>query len=436
MGTEAGAAARPATAAPPGAPSPHPPPASPVDLAPGTESTQYPTRAGALRRLGLPALAWAVMATAATVAQYLGVAAGGIPRQAGIDGYVQGWPQYDSWVYIQIATSGYTPGNPGGPMVAWFPGYPLAIRTVASIGFGADFAAIVVATAAGLASAILFWVWSGGFRLTRAERVGALALLLVYPFSWFLYGGAYSNSLFVALALAAFVAVERDRYLRAAIAACLATAVRPLGFALVVGLVVLALERSGVLTTRSWRRPGGGLQAPIAVHTSALRKRHAVLLLSTGGLLAYMTFLGVARGDPLAFLDAQDHWYQGPTAGPGTWLKLDYLRSLFDGPSPLYVLQTASQGLLVVGVAATTPWVGRRLGWGYAVFQLLFTASLFTMTSSFIGAGRYLLSAVPCFLLVGSHLGRKRRLGVPVLAASSVVLLILTFAYSQGAYIT
>ena len=63
----------------------------------------------------------------------------------------------------------------------------------------------------GAAAAVLFaqWVWR---RLPRAGAITAIAVLLQYPYAFFLYGAMYSDSLFIFTALAAFMLLERRHY--------------------------------------------------------------------------------------------------------------------------------------------------------------------------------------------------------------------------------
>ena len=94
---------------------------------------------------------------------------------------------------------------------------------------------------AGLAAVLLFarWVWQ---RLPRRSAILAIAVLLVYPYSFFLYGAMYADSLFLLCAIGAFVLLERRWYLAAGLVGALATAGRPVGVAVVAGLVVRTLE--------------------------------------------------------------------------------------------------------------------------------------------------------------------------------------------------
>src|SRR6185503_7550 len=127
--------------------------------------------------------------------------------------------------------------------------------------------------------------------------------------------------------LGAFVLLERDRPVLAGIVGMLATAGRPVGMGVVLGLVAVTLERRGALVVpglervraRGWRgawsearagaggRPWAGawsLVAP-AFAPRRLRARDAGVLLSLGGLVAWMRYLAVTFGDPLLFVHVE-----------------------------------------------------------------------------------------------------------------------------------
>lgn len=79
-------------------------------------------------------------------------------------------------------------------------------------------------------------------RLPHRAAVLAVVVLLVYPYAFYLYGPMYADSLFLLSAVGAFALLERRWYLAAGLVGALATAGRPVGVAVVAGLVVRTLE--------------------------------------------------------------------------------------------------------------------------------------------------------------------------------------------------
>ena len=65
---------------------------------------------------------------------------------------------------------------------------------------------------------------------------------MLYPYAFYLYGTVYADALFVAASIGAFVLLERNRPWVAGGVGALATAGRPIGIAVLVGLTVRAVE--------------------------------------------------------------------------------------------------------------------------------------------------------------------------------------------------
>ena len=76
----------------------------------------------------------------------------------------------------------------------------------------------------------------------RGAALTAIAVLVVYPYAFFLHGAVYSDGLFLVTAIGAFLLLERRMYWLAGVVGALATAGRPVGLAVAVGLAVRVLE--------------------------------------------------------------------------------------------------------------------------------------------------------------------------------------------------
>jgi hypothetical protein len=200
----------------------------------------------------------------------------------------------------------------------------------------------------------------------------------------------------------------------------LATATRPTGIVVVIGLVAVVLDRRGLL--------GGGMPR------SKLRRADGAVLLSLAGLTVWCVWLAARFGNPLAFVETESArgWNQSP--GPHTWLKVTFFDYLHRPPSAW--LPLVAQALMCLVFLAAVPAVARRFGRGYGIYVLAATIIPATSTSDFMGVGRYLLPAFPVFALVGAFLQRHRvaqRL-VPVLGA--VTLLTGAAFFASGYYLT
>lgn len=332
--------------------------------------------------------------------------------------WLHGWAQWDSGWYDAIATGGYgyVPGRQS--TIAFFPTYPLAMRAVAVVVGNAYVAGVVVTLASGAAAARLFFAWLSA-RLTPAGAWAALGLMLLYPYAFFLYGAVYPTALFVMTILGAFVLLENDHPWLAGLVGALATAARPTGVVLVIGLAVRALER---------RRALGEEKQPLW--------RDAGVLISALGLAGFCFYQWRRFGDPFAFITVQSAWDQ--QSGPHTWLKFRFFEDLttLRHRNILGSLSYLAHPVLTVAALALVPRVFRRFGYGYGTYALLAVLVPALATKNFFGMARYLLAAFPCFAVAGELLAERPRLARVAYPAAAVALLGLTAAYSQGQYLS
>lgn len=372
-----------------------------------------------------PVLAWTVLFGAMLSLQY---AARRIAPSKN-PGLLDGWVQFDGPEYLSIAADGYQRRQ-----LVWFPVYPLLVRLADGVLGEPVVAAVLVSAAAGAASVVLFWYWTVQQGFSTSTQVWAVAVLMLYPYGWFLYGVVYSDAVFLAAGLGAFLLTERRHYWWAAAAGAVAAASRPSGLAVVAGLLVLALEREGVI-----RVPGASagwanaLRLPVVVDRSRWRGRSLVPALSVGGLLAVMAFQWRWWGSPIAFVTEQSNYHD---TGMSSLLKQQYFEAWSQGFDGRHLATTTAQAVLLVVVIGSVPAVGRRFGWGYAVFVLGLAMLPAMSVSTFMGSGRYLLPAFPVFALWGEWLSRRRGLGLAVLAVSGVALAVMSAGFARSWYLT
>ncbi|MFJ4342745.1 mannosyltransferase family protein [Streptomyces sp. NPDC088915] len=198
--------------------------------------------------------------------------------------------------FLNIARDGYFPGEPGegDNREAFFPGLPLVLRAVHVLVPHWTAAGLLVSFVAGAVAAVAL-ARIAALHLPGSRAGGrAVLFLLVSPCAVFLAAG-YSEALFLALALPAWLAARRQRWLLASVLAAGATTVRISGLFLAAALVVLFLT---TLTTR--RDEGAG------------RKRDAAWLVLPGlSALLYFGYLYGRTGDPMAWKHAQERgWYR------------------------------------------------------------------------------------------------------------------------------
>ena len=327
-------------------------------------------------------------------------------------GWVRTFTWWDGWWYTGIARRGYFSFSlyRQSP-VAFFPVYPMLMRAVGSwASVGPMVAGVGITLGAGLGSAALFHRWCLRRLSAPVARTAVLALLLS-PFAFYLMGTVYADALFLMLALGAFVALEADRPWLAGIAAAVATATRPVGPALIIGLWAVAAER------RRWDRR---------------------LLLAPLGLVAYCVYLAVKFGHPFAFVDVAGAPGWGQSPGPHTWLKVQWLTALvrapwLDGRHGHLV----GNALMTALAVAVLPAVFRKFGWGYGAYASAIVVVAALSTKDFVGMGRYVLAAFPCFAAAADGLARRRAsMRWAFLAASALALLMLAQLHARGTIIS
>lgn len=336
--------------------------------------------------------------------------------------WLSGWAQWDAGWYANIVDNGYSylPGKQSS--VVFFPAYPLAVRPVAAL-VGTYPAGVLVGATAGVGAIALFATWCRD-RLAPGGAWTAVCLLALYPYSFFLFGAVYADSLFVLAAIAAFVLVERGHPWLAGLAGAAATGARPMGVVVAIALLLRFWERArerGDLEPDSPQRRRC-LWGAVGVATSVL------------GLAAFALFLWARFDDPLAMVHGQSGWDQ--EAGPATWLKFQFFEDVTDVSSPLSWLSFVAHPVLTAAGLASVPFVWRRFGRSYGLYVALLVGLSALSTKNFFGMARYLLAAFPCFAVAGERLWAVPRVRASAVAASGLGLVLLTAAFSRGYYLS
>jgi hypothetical protein len=345
--------------------------------------------------------------------------------------WLDGWIEYDSGWYYRIVTDGYffIPGQQSS--IAFFPSYPVVVRGVAALLGDVQVAGMLVTLVAGAGAIGLFAVWAGD-RLSPAATVTAVLLALLYPYAFFVHATMYADAVFLLTVIGAFVLLERGHPVLAGLVGICATAGRPVGVALTVGLVLRLLEIRAAGGTGASATSVRLRNLPDAVRR--LRPADYGVLLSVLGFAGWCAYLSARFGNPLAFVAAESApgWDQG--AGPWTWFKLVFVGTLLRGP-PDIALTLAVQAVLCLGAVLLFPRIRRLFGWGYLAYVLVAVGIPLIGTKDFMGTGRYLLAAFPVFaaaadLLTSVRHGRVLRAVVLTLFAAGLVA--GTMLYARG----
>ncbi|MFF2012597.1 mannosyltransferase family protein [Streptomyces sp. NPDC058195] len=190
-------------------------------------------------------------------------AADGKSRYAG--SFFSSWQHWDWWHYLRIAQSGYFPDGQGPWSAGWdnreafFPGFPFLLRAVHTVVPSWPAAGALISFVAGGVAVLALGRIARSYP-PQSSRGGAgpraALFFLLSPCAVFLAAG-YTEALFLAFALPAWLAAQRQEWARAAVLVCLATTVRVSGLFLAAALAVHFL-----VTARALRSPGHWRRLP------------------------------------------------------------------------------------------------------------------------------------------------------------------------------
>jgi hypothetical protein len=323
------------------------------------------------------------------------------------------WLWWDGEWYLHIARWGYFYIPHRQSSVAFFPAYPLGVHWLGKVvpgGYG--MAAILITMVCGALTFTLFHRWCLRHLPNRAAAWAVIALA-VYPYGWFLYGAAYSDALFLCVTLLAFLLLENEKPVLAGLAGMVATATRPTGIVVLVGLVAVMCERRGVF---------GSVRSRIR---TTVRPRDFGVTLAALGIVGWCAWLGWRFGRPFAFIETEGArgWNRSP--GVATWLKFGFFDSLLHDDISAW-LPLVLQAACCVLFALAVPAVWRRFGAGYGIYVIAAVLVPAVSTDDFMGAGRYLLAAFPVLAVVGAKLASatepRIRWGYVSLSAAGLAL--------------
>ncbi|WP_433546032.1 mannosyltransferase family protein [Streptomyces sp. CA-294286] len=345
------------------------------------------------------------------------------------------WAQWDWTHFLHIAQAGYFPegAGPGTPdwdnREAFFPGFPLVLRAVHTVVPDWTLAGLLISFVSG-AVAVLALARIARLHLPGehtapgpVQRSGssdspspagrrAVLFLLLSPCAVFLAAG-YTEALFLAFALPAWLAAQRHQWAMAGLLTALATCVR------ISGLFVAAAIGVHFLIT-AWR----------ARSARAWRPLPWTLLPALPALL-YSAYLHAHTGDWMAWKHAQERgWYRQFHAPWESWATT--WRAAFDGAYPTgyaYMWQAELLamvvGLVLLGVLV---WLRR---WPEAVYLAL---SLWALGTSywFTSVPRATLLWWPLWTLLAAWSVRSPRVKSAYVMVVAPLMMVFAVSYLSG----
>lgn len=318
---------------------------------------------------------------------------------------------WDSYHFVRIASLGYLPPGLDCCDQAYFPGYPLLMAGLAPlVGGSVTGAGLAISFVAGGVAAGLLWSWVAEDARGGAAAARRAVLLLTVAPSGFYLVAVYTEALFLALALGAWLLATRRHWWWAGAVAALATGVRVNGLFLAAGLAVMYAVQ--------WNAQGRP------------RPRWDVLALGLPAVSvgAYMAHLHSLTGSWDAWREAEELGWDRSTAMPWTGLATAW-QSLLDSPDGwLAASRAADIAAVLLGVAVCV-LLARQRRWPELTYLSL-TVGVVLCSTLWVSAPRYALTWFPAYLALATVRDRTayRRLYAVGLGLSAVLLVAAAWA--------
>jgi hypothetical protein len=346
----------------------------------------------------------------------LGLAALGaaVVSGAGAGAWLSRWDRWDVGLFRKVAEfgyDGYPHDYPDVGIVAFFPGHPLLLRAVHVVVPDWTAAGLLLSLVAGGVAAVAL------ARLAEAEMPGAgpwaVACLALSPYGVFLVAG-YSEALFLAFALPAWLAARSHRWMLAGLLGAGAASVRVTGLFLAVALLVHCAS----VCSAAGRRPGADA---------------AWLLAPFAAAAAYVGYLRVRTGSWLAWPQAQAEGWERELTAPWTSLATTLRAATSDLP-PEYVWAFRAEVVAVAVGVALTGLLLRRRRWAESTYVGLSVVSLATSTY-YLSVPRAALLWWPLWVLLAAAAVRRREVGVVYLVVAVPLCLLGVVVFTSGRWL-
>lgn len=335
--------------------------------------------------------------------------------------FLETWKRWDSTPYINIAQNTYIRAIENGEhlFLVFYPLYPWLIRLFSVFIEDFRLCGILISTLSYAIGCIFFYkITEKEFGDKAAEN--AVLLLAVFPFAFF-FGSIATESLFFAVISAFFYYLRKHKWYLVAILGALACMTKVQGLLLTFSVLAeLFFFKRGfyLLKQKKWKEflkriilPGG------------------ISALMLGGFVVYLYINYYVEGDPFKFLFYQkNHW--GNSLCP-MWNTLEYIihYAVHDWHLSIGMSLWVPELLLFIVFIVFIIYGFKRIRSMYLIYLIMFF--LLTYSSTWlISGGRYTLSALPIFMLLGNWVSKHERLKTPVAVCSAMLMAI----YMVGFY--
>jgi hypothetical protein len=318
--------------------------------------------------------------------------------------------RWDGGWYLSIARHGYPSFVPAGSgvaaqsSIAFFPGYPIAMRALsASLGISPVLAGCVVSLVAGLLATVGLWHLAA--RLSDDATADRTVVLFAFMPSAFVMSMVYADALFVCLAVVCLITLLDRRWVAAGAAAATAGLVRPTAIALVVAC--------------AWA-------AVVAIRTGGSRRALLAPVIAPWGTLLYLGYSWLHTGECLAFFQVQSRGWGNRIDLGGANVRAT-LRNLSETRVTFFVAVLA----IILGGLAIGFWLLLRSRVpGFVIAYVSIVMALPILATNPVSSPRFFLAAFPLLIPLASRISPRTFL--PVAATSGVLMGTLFFVTGLG----
>jgi len=333
------------------------------------------------------------------------------PVPPGIADYLLGvWQRGDSIWYTRIAMQGYAQGD--GSTV-FFPLYPLLTRIVGKVLWGNYLLGGIIVSNAAYFLALIALCKLSQLEFDSQVAARAVIYLSVFPTAFF-FLGAYTESLFLLFAVAAFYYARKGNWLAASIMGLLAALTKQLGLLLLLPLLYEYLAQSSKFKVQTSRPLATCDLRPVTCDLRPAKGDVLLLALIPIGTLTFLLFRHFCIGEPFLVETYRMRWAVNAS---WPWSNIiDSLTAIFDTERfpPLNPEDTllrrvfynsfdlACGGLFIFLTIASFRRL--RLSYGLYMVSVLFVALVqnFRPPYPIVALPRYVLVLFPGFMVLGT----------------------------------
>ena len=311
---------------------------------------------------------------------------------------------WDASIFLTIADDGYlldqTPF-----LAAFFPGFPLAARTLAgplSLVVGDQEAlltsAVLLTSTCSLGAALLIHRIAYE-KLGRLTAGWTVVLLMAWPSAAF-FTALYSEGLYMVAAMGAWLLATRGRWILSGLLCGVASFTRVTGVFLCAALLVMYVTT--VLRGRERFRRGNLAGA----------------MLGGWGVAAFFVFLFLRTGDPMEWFHIQDEVWGRHTVTPWSAFQSSWTQMFSTAPTD-YRWQTAADMAIVLIWATLAAIMAFRRYWPELTLTALTLYSVITSTT-YLSMTRFTLTVFPLMVVGGSLVARLSPRTALIIVAGSM----------------